>query len=58
MPPPHGTGGWQLFDLDADPSEQHDLAASRPADVARLQAHWDAYARRYRIILPDWVSGY
>lgn len=58
MPRPHGTGGWQLFDLDADPSEQHDLAAARPADLARLQAHWDAYARRHRVILPDWVSGY
>jgi arylsulfatase len=58
MPRPHGTGGWQLFDLESDPSEQRDLAAARPADLARLQAHWDAYARRYRVVLPDWVSGY
>lgn len=58
MPRPHGTGDWQLFDLDADPSEQRDLAAGRPADLARLRGHWDAYARRYRVILPDWVSGY
>lgn len=58
MPRPHGAGTWQLFDLIADPSEQRDLARSRPADLARLRGHWDDYARRNRVILPDWVSGY
>lgn len=28
----------ELFDLDTDPFEQHDLAARRPEDVARLMA--------------------
>jgi arylsulfatase A-like enzyme len=58
MPKPHGTGDWQLFDLESDPSERVDLAPFRPADLARLRGHWDAYARKYRVILPDWVSGY
>ena len=58
MPRPHGTGAWQLFDLAADPSERIDLAASRPADLQRLLAHWDQYAQRNRVILPNWVSGY
>ena len=58
LPRPFGTGDWQLYDLAADPSESVDLAPSRPADLARLRAHWDQYAMRNRIILPDWVSGY
>jgi uncharacterized sulfatase len=33
----------RLFDLKADPSEQHDLAAERPADVKRLTALLDGW---------------
>ena len=58
LPRPHGIGNWQLYDLATDPSEQIDLAGRRPGDLARLTAHWDDYARRNRVILPDWVSGY
>jgi arylsulfatase A-like enzyme len=29
---------WELYDLASDPGETTDLAASRPADVARLDA--------------------
>src|SRR3954462_3781746 len=31
-----------LFDLTADPSEQHDVAAAHPDVVERLKAHFDA----------------
>ncbi len=58
LPKPHGRASWQLYDLAADPSERTDLAPARPADLARLQTHWDHYARRNHVILPDWVSGY
>jgi arylsulfatase len=29
---------WQLYDLGADLGETHDLAAERPAEIARLAA--------------------
>lgn len=58
LPKPHGRAGWQLYDLTADPSEATDLASARPVDLARLRAHWDDYARRNHVILPNWVSGY
>lgn len=35
---------WELYDLDADPTELNNLAAERPEEVQRLQALWDAWA--------------
>jgi hypothetical protein len=35
-------GSAELFDLREDPSEDHNLIASRPQDVARLGAQLDA----------------
>jgi hypothetical protein len=32
----------QLFDLQADPGEQHDVAAQHPEEVQRLKAAYDA----------------
>ena len=58
MPPPHGNGDWQLYDLATDLSESHDLAAARPDKVAELRSQWESYARDNHVILPDWVSGY
>ena len=40
--PPLNCGQGCLFNVTADPSEYHDLAAARPADVARLRARFDA----------------
>ncbi|MFM7137051.1 MAG: sulfatase-like hydrolase/transferase [Planctomycetota bacterium] len=34
---------WELFDLGADPGEQHDVAAGQPEVVARLGAAYDAW---------------
>ncbi|MBM3787057.1 MAG: arylsulfatase [Acidobacteria bacterium] len=39
-------GNWELYDIDADRSEQHDLAAVNPAITARLSAAHDAWAKR------------
>jgi arylsulfatase A len=33
-----GYKNWQLFDLEKDPSQQHDLAASQPEVLTRLKA--------------------
>lgn len=58
-------GGWKLqiaarpprdwlFDLGADPTEQHDLAAARPDKVGELQALLDAHDRE--LVPPAWPS--
>ncbi|MGH6747484.1 arylsulfatase [Novosphingobium sp.] len=38
---------WQLFDTEADPAENHDLAAAMPAKLKELQALWWSEARKY-----------
>jgi arylsulfatase A-like enzyme len=43
-------GPWELYDLKADRTEQHDLAAARPQTVQDLAAQWDAWAERARVV--------
>lgn len=58
MPKPWGTGDWQLFNLQSDMAERHDLSAKEPGKVAELKKVWDQYAQENHVILPDHVSGY
>lgn len=51
IPPPEGTGDWQLYDLAVDPGEVEDLAQRRPADLAELVEFYEAYARETGVIL-------
>jgi arylsulfatase A-like enzyme len=39
-------GPWELYDMDADRTELHNLAAANPAVVQDLSARWDAWAAR------------
>lgn len=45
----YGEYNWQLYDLVADPLEQHDLAAAHPDLVARLDTAWKAWAVRSKV---------
>ena len=47
-------GPAELFDLAADPGEQHDLAAERPWAVRRLQARYETWAEG--LVEPLWAS--
>jgi arylsulfatase A-like enzyme len=42
-------GAWELYDLKADRTEQHDLAAAQPDRAAKLAAQWDAWAERANV---------
>jgi len=44
---------WELYDLRADPSECHDLAASEPGKLAELVARWWEQAERYQVLPLD-----
>ena len=36
LPPPFGTGDWELFNLQQDPSESHDLSEQFPQERQHL----------------------
>ena len=40
---------WELYDLEKDRTEMHDLADSSPELVEELAAEWDAYAERANV---------
>jgi arylsulfatase len=41
---------WELYDLQADRTEQHDLAKSMPDKVQELSTLWDAWAERCHVL--------
>jgi len=41
---------WQLFDLEADPFEQHDLSARNPEQLATMERLWDQYDERNGVV--------
>ena len=48
---------WELYDIEADRSEQNDLAAKLPERVRELSGKWDAYAARAAVLpLGTWKA--
>jgi arylsulfatase len=43
-------GPWELYNLDSDRGESHDLAASQPERVRDLAARWQAWAERSHVL--------
>jgi arylsulfatase A-like enzyme len=48
-------GVWELYNMDADRTEQNDLAASEPERVKTMSAQWETWARRAQVI--PWIWG-
>jgi len=43
MPPPFGSGDWQLYNLENDPGEIVDLGDQQPARLVKMIAGWEQY---------------
>jgi arylsulfatase len=43
-------GPWELYDMQADRSEMHDLAAQHPERVEQMAGLWQAYAERTGVL--------
>jgi arylsulfatase len=39
-------GEWELFDMEKDPTEMHNLAASQPERVKAMADRWETWAKR------------
>ncbi len=48
-----GRTDWQLYDLERDPAELNDLAATRPADLHSLQSAWEEWADKNGVLPLD-----
>jgi arylsulfatase len=44
------TGVWELYDLEADPNETHDLAVLRPDKVSQLVTQYEAWEKRVGVV--------
>jgi arylsulfatase len=51
--PKPGDFKWELYNLDADPSQSTDLAAQNPAKLKEMQAIFDSEARKYNVVPLD-----
>ena len=51
-------GKWELYNMAADRTELHDLAAQEPERVRDLTAQWEAYARRAKVLPWIWKPPY
>jgi arylsulfatase len=52
------TGKWELYDIEADRTEQNDLAAKHPDRVRRMAAQWEAWARANQAVPWIWNPQY
>ncbi|KAI5862139.1 putative arylsulfatase [Durotheca rogersii] len=43
IPPPKGSGKWELYDLSKDLGEVHDLAESHPEKLQEMLHHYETY---------------
>lgn len=43
-------GKWELYDMEADRTEMHDLAGREPARVKEMAAAWQAWAERAHVL--------
>lgn len=53
----YDTGAWELYDLENDRSELHDLAAQHPDILEDLKNHWYDWAQSHCVIpkTPGWL---
>jgi arylsulfatase len=50
MPPPFGSGDWQLYKLSEDPGELIDLSDQQPERLVKMVAQWEQYKAKNRVL--------
>ena len=49
---------WELYDMDKDRTEMHDLAGQHPEKVKEMAALWEQWAKRTHAIPWPWGKPY
>ena len=49
---------WELYDMDADRSELHNLAARHPDRVKEMADKWETFARKAHMLPWPWKGTY
>jgi len=50
---PYGKEVWELYNLESDPGERHDIAKEHPEKVKQLLLMWNEYVHKNNVILPS-----
>ncbi|MEO0898880.1 MAG: arylsulfatase [Bacteroidota bacterium] len=58
MEEPYGKVRWELYDLEEDLIQQHDLATTHPERLKRMIQHWEDYQGRNDVIYPSEPTAY
>ncbi|KAI0015739.1 AtsA protein [Xylariomycetidae sp. FL0641] len=56
LPPPWGTGEWEMYYLPHDLAEDVDLRYEQPAKFEEMLAHWAEYQRKHGVVDVDTVK--
>ncbi len=51
-------GPWELYNMESDRTEQHNLAAAEPDRVKSMAKAWETWARRAKVLPWIWKPGY
>jgi arylsulfatase len=51
--PPFGKGVFQLFDMEKDPTESHDLSKQNPQVYQEMLSHWNDYVKDNGVIMAE-----
>jgi arylsulfatase len=51
-------GKWELYDMQADRTETHDLAQSQPERVSQMRKQWETWAHRAHVLPWIWKPVY
>jgi len=51
-------GKWELYNMDTDRTEMHDLATSEPQRLGEMSAAWEEWAKRAKVLPWPWKPPY
>ena len=51
-------GAWELYDIEADRTEMHDLSAKEPERAKAMAAQWEHWAQTHNVLpMNPWDTG-